>query len=93
MQPSLTTCFEAIKSVVFQQDMETTTITSKEKETTDFVEGIYPEGNLEQWLRDVESCMFTTVRNQTVHSLDDYSKIPHTQSVSSWSRQVMLAVV
>jgi hypothetical protein len=36
-----------MKSVVFQPDMEITAMISKEKEKIEFVEGIYPEGNVE----------------------------------------------
>ncbi|KAH7827931.1 dynein haevy chain 8, inner dynein arm 4 [Monocercomonoides exilis] len=92
VQPYLGTCFEAIKSVTFQPDMEITAMISKEKEKVEFVEGIYPEGNVEQWLKELEGCMFTAVRDQIVQSLADYNVRPRKEWVGLWPGQVVLCV-
>ncbi|KAA6362277.1 MAG: putative Dynein heavy chain 1, partial [Streblomastix strix] len=92
VQPYLGTCFEAMKSVVFQPDMEITAMISKEKERVEFVEGIYPEGNVEQWLKELETCMFTAVREQIVQSLADYKARPRKDWTTKWPGQVVICV-
>jgi dynein heavy chain len=92
VQPYLGTCFEAVKSITFQPDLEITEMTSKEKEVIPFVEGIYPEGNVEQWLKEIETSMFTAVREQIIRSLADYKSKPRTKWVYNWPAQVILCV-
>lgn len=57
-----------------------------------FDEVMYPTGNVEKWLSDVETRMLSSVREQTKLSLESYSQTARPQWVREWAAMVVLAV-
>jgi hypothetical protein len=57
VQPHLRKCFEAINRVDFQDDLAMTCMYSGENEKVEWDSPVYPEGNVEYWLTDVEKMM------------------------------------
>lgn len=57
-----------------------------------FNEVMYPTGNVEKWLGDVEKRMLSSVRHQIAISLESYVQVPRVQWVREWAAMVILAV-
>jgi len=60
-------CFEAIETILFNENLEVTTMVSAEKEQIDFLKPINPnegnkKGNVEKWLAELELNMKDTLR-------------------------------
>jgi len=91
VQEHLIKCFEAIKSVTFEADREITAMVSREDERVPFVEGMYPEGQVEFWLKDVERSMQVAIRDQLLRSIREYPTMPRTKWVLQYPGQVVLA--
>ena len=64
VQPHLKKCFEAISRLEFEKDNRMAGMYSGEKEYVAFAEGLYPEGEVEYWLGDVEKMMQRSVRER-----------------------------
>jgi dynein heavy chain len=64
VQPHLKKCFEAIAQLEFQKDKEMTAMYSGEKECVQFTAGVYPEGEVEFWLGDIEKMMQLSVKTE-----------------------------
>ena len=63
VQPHLRKCFEAIDRLEFQDDLQITAMSSVEKERVPFCEFMYPKGNVENWLCEVERIMKASMRH------------------------------
>lgn len=57
-----------------------------------FDEVMYPNGNVEKWLSDVETRMLSSVRRQIELSLESYAQVARPQWVREWAAMVVLAV-
>jgi dynein heavy chain len=72
VQPHLRKCFESIYKVKFEQDMRISTMFSAESEEVGFRENIYPVGNVEEWMLEIERVMRESLRQIIRDSLEDY---------------------
>ena len=66
VQPHLRKCFEAINTLTFEGDLKITAMNSVENERVPFSEHMYPEGNVENWLGEVERIMKDSCRHSVV---------------------------
>lgn len=64
--------------------MSMTEMISGEGETVDFSEKLYPTGNVEDWLGEVERVMRESVRHQCDVAIKDYVASPRTEWVLNW---------
>uniref|UniRef100_A0A3Q3STI9 Dynein, axonemal, heavy chain 1 n=1 Tax=Mastacembelus armatus TaxID=205130 RepID=A0A3Q3STI9_9TELE len=91
VQPHLRKCFENIARLQFQSDLQITHMYSGEGEEVKLFLPVWPTGNVEDWLRDVEKSMKATLRDNIDRSLKDYPKQPRVEWVLSWPGQVVIA--
>ena len=91
MQKHLRRCFENIGSLTFEEDLKMTEMNSCEGEKVPFVRGLYPEGNVEAWLLEVEAVMRETLRDIMKRAVEQYPTLPRTEWVLNWPAQVVLA--
>ncbi len=75
VQPHLRKCFENIYKVKFENDMRISTMYSAENEDVDLRENIYPTGNVEDWLLELERVMRESLRQIIRDSITDYIKV------------------
>jgi len=91
VQPHLKKCFEAIKSVKFNDKMEITAMVSGEKEVVEFVKTVTTRGkNVEEWMNDLEYAMQLGVKTQFYKSVNDYGKTKRTDWIQTWPGQCVL---
>ncbi|XP_035886761.1 dynein heavy chain 1, axonemal isoform X2 [Phyllostomus discolor] len=91
VQPHLRKCFENIARLLFQEDLEITHMYSAEGEEVQLSFSIYPSSNVEDWLREVERSMKTSIRDIIERAIKAYPTMPRTQWVLSWPGQVTIA--
>ncbi|XP_029358997.1 dynein heavy chain 1, axonemal [Echeneis naucrates] len=91
VQPHLRKCFENITRLQFQSDLQITHMYSGEGEEVKLFLPVWPTGNVEVWLRDVEKSMKATLRDNINRSLKVYSEHPRVDWVLSWPGQVVIA--
>lgn len=91
MQPHLRKCFENIYKVKFEKDMRISKMFSAEGEEIDFRENIYPVGNVEDWMLEIERVMKETMRQIIRDSLQDYKVTKRTAWVLKWPGQIVIA--
>ncbi|KAI3369512.1 hypothetical protein L3Q82_007723 [Scortum barcoo] len=91
VQPHLRKCFENIARLQFQSDLQITHMYSGEGEEVKLFLPVWPTGNVEDWLRDVEKSMKATVRDNIDRSLKVYPEQPRAEWVLSWPGQVVIA--
>ena len=74
VQPYLSKCFDAIKSVEFAKKPSTSmkSMVAPDGERVEFSESVYAEGPVEYWLREVETMMMRTVRDNALAALNAY---------------------
>lgn len=75
VQPHLRKCFESIYRVKFEKDMRISTMFSAENEEVQFRENIYPTGNVEDWMLEIERVMKESLRQIIRDSLEDYKTV------------------
>jgi dynein heavy chain len=75
VQPHLRKCFENIYKVKFENDMRISTMFSAENEDVQFRENIYPTGNVEDWMLEIERVMKESIRQVIRDSLEDYKTV------------------
>ncbi|XP_018600098.2 dynein heavy chain 1, axonemal isoform X2 [Scleropages formosus] len=92
VQPHLRKCFENIARLKFQPDLQITHMYSGEGEEVQLLFPVWPSGNVEEWLREVEKSMKASLRDIIDHSLQDYPQKARTEWVLSWPGQVVIAV-
>ena len=59
----------------FEEDLAITKMYSGEGEEVPFTESMYPKGNVEDWLLNVEAVMRSSLKQIIKDSLDDYVKV------------------
>ncbi|KAM7402690.1 hypothetical protein PAMP_017906 [Pampus punctatissimus] len=91
VQPHLRKCFENIAQLQFQSDLQITHMYSGEGEEVKLFLPVWPTGNVEDWLRDVEKSMKATLRDNIDRSLKVYPEQPRVEWVLSWPGQVVIA--
>nr|XP_046240546.1 dynein axonemal heavy chain 1 [Scatophagus argus] len=91
VQPHLRKCFENIAQLQFQSDLQITHMYSGEGEEVKLFLPVWPTGNVEDWLRDVEESMKATLRDNIDRSLKVYPEQPRVEWVLSWPGQVVIA--
>ena len=91
VQPHLRKCFEAINKITFGDDLSMSAMTSPEDETVKFCNVMYPRGNVEDWLTEVERIMMASVREFLRVSIEAYPSTPRTEWVLQWPGQVVIA--
>ena len=83
VQPHLRKCFEAIAKLKFEDDLAMTQMISGEGEVVDFASPLYPKGNVEDWLTQVEIMMQRSVRLAMKNALESYYDCPRTEWVKN----------
>jgi len=68
-------CFENIYKVKFESDMRISTMFSAENEEVQFKANIYPTGNVEDWMLEIERVMKESLRVIIRDSLEDYKTV------------------
>ncbi|XP_042305771.1 dynein axonemal heavy chain 1 isoform X2 [Sceloporus undulatus] len=91
VQPHLRKCFENIARLLFQEDLQITHMYSAEGEEVKLVCSVYPTGNVEDWLLEVEKIMKASVRDNIERAIKVYPHTPRTTWVLDWPGQVTIA--
>ncbi|XP_054992649.1 dynein axonemal heavy chain 1 [Sorex araneus] len=91
VQPHLRKCFENINRLLFQEDLEITHMYSAEGEEVELSTSIYPSSNVEDWLREVERSMKSSLRDIIERAIRAYPTMTRTTWVLSWPGQVTIA--
>ena len=91
VQPHLRKCFENIYKITFLEDLTMTQMRSGEGEVVDFCEKLFPRGNVEDWLNEVERVMKDSMADQLTRSVKQYTEIPRTEWVLNWPGQIVIA--
>ncbi|XP_043978634.1 dynein axonemal heavy chain 1 isoform X2 [Gambusia affinis] len=91
VQQQLHKCFENISQLQFESDLEITHMYSKEGEKVQLSLPVSADGNVDNWLRNLEKSMQTTLRDNIEWALQDYSEKPHVEWVFSYPGQVAIA--
>jgi dynein heavy chain len=91
VQPHLRKCFENIFRLKFEEDLAITSMFSGEGEMVPFSKVLYPKGNVEDWLLEVENVMRLSIKEIIRVSLEDYKNVPRTEWVLKWPGQVVIA--
>ncbi|TPX75806.1 hypothetical protein CcCBS67573_g02914 [Chytriomyces confervae] len=93
VQPHLSKCFDAIKSLGFSSDAKSIDIismVSPEGEKVQFLKTIKARGNVESWLSSVEEAMVAVLRRLTKLALTDYENKRRTDWVREHAGQVVV---
>lgn len=90
VQPHLRKCFEAMASLDFEDDQRIVGMNSVEDEKLPVVEFMYPKGNVEYWLAEVERIMRKSVRQQVIDALEDYGVTIRNEWVRKWTGMAVL---
>ncbi|XP_022110107.1 dynein heavy chain 1, axonemal-like isoform X1 [Acanthaster planci] len=91
VQPHLRKCFENIARLQFEDDLLITKMFSAEGEVVPLSEPLYPKGNVEDWLLEVERVMMDSIRRILGESLQKYPETPRPKWVLQWPGQVVIA--
>ncbi|XP_071558467.1 dynein axonemal heavy chain 1-like [Temnothorax nylanderi] len=91
IQPHLKKCFENIRELRFENpNLRITRMYSAEYEEVVLRPTIYPEGNVENWLGQVEDAMRNTLREIIGEALEIIETIPRKEWVCMWPGQIVL---
>jgi dynein heavy chain len=91
VQRHLRRCFENVGSLTFESDLKMTQMNSCEGEVVSFVRSLYPEGNVEHWLLEVEAVMRETLKDILARAVAQYPTLPRCDWVMNWPAQIVLA--
>ncbi|XP_078000357.1 dynein axonemal heavy chain 1-like isoform X2 [Glandiceps talaboti] len=91
VQPHLRKCFENIAKLTFEDDLKITEMFSGEGEMVGFTETLYPDGNVEDWMTEIERVMKESLRVIMGKSLKKYIEVPRPEWVLLWPGQVVIA--
>ena len=61
--------------ITFEDDLKITEMISGDGETVPFQEELYPKGNVEDWLLEVERVMRESLRKILERALKDYTEV------------------
>lgn len=59
----------------FEDDLKITKMFSGEGEEVDFIRTMYPTGNVEEWMLEIENCMKESMRLIIKAALEDYKVV------------------
>ena len=90
VQPHLRKCFENIAKLTFESDLKISEMHSSEGEIVQFCEELYPRGNVEDWLLEVERVMKQSLKEILCDSLDAYPETERTEWVLQWPGQIVI---
>ncbi|XP_050390512.1 dynein axonemal heavy chain 1 [Patella vulgata] len=91
VQPHLKKCFENIAKLKFEDDLRISKMFSGEGEDVELREKLYPTGNVEDWMLEIERIMRESLRLIIKEALVNYTEIPRTEWVLNWPGQVVIA--
>ncbi|XP_066927305.1 dynein axonemal heavy chain 1-like isoform X2 [Clytia hemisphaerica] len=91
VQPHLRKCFENIAKLTFEKDLRISEMHSGEGEIVPFSEQLYPTGNVEDWLCEVERVMKGSLREILEQALQAYAEAERTEWVLQWPGQIVIA--
>eukprot|EP00912_Choanoflagellata_sp_UC4_P002384 UC4_evm1s1504 len=96
VQPHLRKCFDNIARITFEEDMRMSNFISADKEQVDFCKDIYPKGNVEDWLLNVEFTMQLSLREIFVKAYENYWEVEEEgdgrdQFMCDWPGQIVIA--
>eukprot|EP01029_Cantina_marsupialis_P009143 TRINITY_DN2137_c0_g4_i1.p1 TRINITY_DN2137_c0_g4~~TRINITY_DN2137_c0_g4_i1.p1 ORF type:complete len:4119 (-),score=1448.16 TRINITY_DN2137_c0_g4_i1:93-12449(-) len=94
VQPHLKKCFEGIRNVEFNDEMEIISMVSAEKEMVQFVDPVDPKSkNVEVWMNELEDGMRSAVKHVAFESIMDYiaKDRQRTDWVQRWPGQCVLS--
>lgn len=92
VQPHMKKCFEGINALTFDSQQIICAMNSSEGECVQLVSRVNPHtanGLVELWLKDIESGMLQTMRNQIQLSYDSYGSSLRKQWVVQWPSQIV----
>ena len=96
VQPHLKKCFEGIAKLEFTEpDLDITHMISSQKESIELdtvISTADARGQVEKWLLQLEEIMVSTIRKETLLSMDDYPTKKRIDWVQLWPGQVVLSV-
>uniref|UniRef100_A0A1A9WLF5 Dynein heavy chain linker domain-containing protein n=1 Tax=Glossina brevipalpis TaxID=37001 RepID=A0A1A9WLF5_9MUSC len=95
VQPHLKKCFEGISWLTFDDNMEIVEMISDEDEHVALVRKINPQsanGLVEIWLKEVESTMLQSVKEQMKFAWEDYYQVERINWVVTWPGQVVQGI-
>lgn len=90
VQPHLKKCFENMRALRFEDDLRITGMYSAEYEEVGLRPAIYPEGNVENWLGQVEDAMRGTLREIVGEALGVVGTASRKEWVYMWPGQIVL---
>jgi len=90
IQPHLKKCFENMRELRFEDDLRITRMYSAEYEEVTLRPSIYPEGNVENWLGQIENAMRNTLRELIGEALEAVETTSRNQWIYMWPGQVVL---
>ncbi|XP_063979949.1 dynein axonemal heavy chain 1-like [Diachasmimorpha longicaudata] len=90
VQPHLNKCFENMKELRFEEDLEITRMYSADGEEVMLKSPIYPVGQVEEWLGQVELTMQKTLREIIEEALDYLQIKVYGDWVFMWPGQVVI---
>lgn len=93
VQPHMRKCFDNIKSLTFEDDLQMSAFSSEDGETVKFNEILYPKGNVENWLLDVERVMQLSIKEIFTKAWAAYYESDRVDWVSrqGWPGQIVIA--
>ncbi|XP_036367019.1 dynein heavy chain 1, axonemal-like isoform X1 [Octopus sinensis] len=91
VQPHLRKCFENIARLKFEKDLQITKMYSGEGEEVDFKAVLYPIGNVECWMLNIEETMRESLRLIIKAALECYPATERPTWVLEWPGQVVIA--
>ena len=68
----------------FEEDLQITRMFSGEDEEVPFQEVMYPRGNVEDWLCEVERVMMESLRKIMEEALEDYKTVSRSGTTTRW---------
>lgn len=91
VQPHMRKCFDNISRLTFEDDLRMSAFSSSDGETVEFCEELYPKGNVEDWLLEVERVMVASLRSIFHQTLKVYYSSKRTDFVLEWPGQLVIA--
>lgn len=93
VQPHMRKCFDNIKSLTFEDDLQMSAFASADGEVVKFNETLYPKGNVEEWLLEVERVMRLSIREIFTHAWAAYGDSERVDWVvnQGWPGQIVIA--
>jgi dynein heavy chain len=91
VQPHMRKCFDNIARLTFEDDLRMSQFVSADGEAVTFREDLFPEGNVEDWLLEVERVMVVSLRSIFLEALTTYYDGKRTDFVLQWPGQIVIA--